>query len=148
MMGRRRDELYARGCVAQLGDVLGNLAAWQLPALARLRSLCDLDLDLLCGIKILRGYPETARSHLLDFRLKRIALFELDVALDAIASQARPQGFTSADRFVAAPVFAALTGIGLAADAIHGDRQIGVRFGGNGTERHGARSKAPDDVFR
>ena len=47
VMRRRRDQLDAGRRVAQLGDVLGYLAARQLPALARLGALRDLDLELL-----------------------------------------------------------------------------------------------------
>ena len=43
-------------------------------------------------------------------------------------------------------VFAALAGVGLAADAVHGDGQRLVRFLGNGAERHGAGGEALDDL--
>ena len=48
---------------------------------------------------------------------------------------------------VAQRVFAALAGVALAADAVHGNGQRGVRFGRDRTQRHGASGKAFDDFF-
>ncbi len=45
-MRRRRDQRRARHHVAQLGDVRRDLVAGQLPTLAGLRALRDLDLEL------------------------------------------------------------------------------------------------------
>ena len=46
---RRRDEADARARVAKRRDLVGHLVARQLPALARLRALRDLDLELVGG---------------------------------------------------------------------------------------------------
>ena len=55
---RRADQLHAGRRVAELGDVLRDLAAGQLPAFAGLRALRDLDLELLGGGKVLGGDAE------------------------------------------------------------------------------------------
>ena len=44
-------------------------------------------------------------------------------------------------------VFTTLTGVALAADAVHGNRQCGVGFRADGAERHGAGGKPLDDLF-
>src|SRR6267378_1810437 len=46
---------------------------------------------------------------------------------------------------LAPPVLAALAGVRLAADAIHGDGEGGVRLGRDRAERHGPGGKALDD---
>jgi hypothetical protein len=86
---RRRDQLHPRGRVAQFGDVLGDLAPWQLPAFAGLRALGDLDLDLLGACKIFGGHAEAPRGDLLDLRLEHVAFAQFDVACDAVRSEAR-----------------------------------------------------------
>jgi hypothetical protein len=43
-------------------------------------------------------------------------------------------------------IFTAFAGIRLAADAVHRQRQHGMRLGGNGTERHRAGGEAFDDA--
>ena len=65
MMRRRADKRDPRLCVAQTGDQLGDLMAGELAAFARLRSLGDLDLDLLRVGEIFGSDSEARRSHLL-----------------------------------------------------------------------------------
>ncbi len=64
---RRRADVALPGLAApQRGDVGGRLATGQLAALARLRTLGDLDLELVGAREICRGHPEPRRRDLLD----------------------------------------------------------------------------------
>ncbi len=58
---RRRDQRHSRLRVPETGDLLGHLVAGQLPALARLRALRDLDLELLGDGGVRRRDAEAAR---------------------------------------------------------------------------------------
>ena len=60
VMRRRADQRDTRGGVAQLGDQPRHLEARQLPALARLGTLRDLDLDLTAIVQIFRGNTKPA----------------------------------------------------------------------------------------
>src|SRR5262249_23107230 len=104
---RRGDQADTRRRVAHLGDPRVDLVARQLAALARLGPLRDFDLQLARVDQVHAGHAEAARRHLLDGAVLRVA-----VGL----------------RLVAGRVFAALAGVALAADAVHGDRQRLVRF--------------------
>ncbi len=104
---RRRDQPHAGHGVADLGDVLVDLVARELPALAGLGALGHLDLQLVGVDQVLRGHAEAARGHLLDGRSHRVAVGAGDVAQR---------------------ILAALAGVGLPADAVHGDRQRLVRL--------------------
>ncbi len=106
---RRGDQRHARRRMAQLGDELGHLEAGQLPALAGLGALRDLDLDLLAGVEIFRRHAEAAARDLLDHRIGIVAVFV---------------------RLIPALVLAALAGNGLGADPVHRDRQRLVCFRG------------------
>src|SRR5881396_886173 len=125
MVRRRRDQLDARRRVAQLGDVLRDLASGELAALAGLRALRDLDLQHLGARQVLGGDAEAARGNLLDLRLHRVAFPQRDVDLDAALAQSTLHRLAGLDRRVAAAVLAALAGVGLAADAVHGDGERG-----------------------
>src|SRR5574343_1304646 len=145
---RRRDQGNARHRVTQLADVLGNLGTRQLAAFARLGALGHLDLDLVGIDQVFGGHTKAAGSDLLDGRTQRIAFLEGVVALDTRLANHFRQGLTGLQRHEALGVFAAFTGIRLAADTVHGDGQRGVRFGRDGAERHGAGSKTLDDFLR
>ena len=67
MVGWWRDEGDAGNGVARLGDDFIHLKSWQLTALARLRSLCHLNLNLLCIDQVLGRYAKSSRCHLLGF---------------------------------------------------------------------------------
>src|SRR5512132_2951324 len=82
----RRDQAHTGHRVAQLADVLGDLAARQLPALARLGALRHLDLDLVGRREVFRRHAEAAAGHLLDARAQRIAVLQRDVDLDLLAA--------------------------------------------------------------
>ena len=69
VMRRRRDQPDAGHRVAQLRDVLGDLVPGQLAALAGLRALRHLDLQLLGGREVLGGDAEAAEATCLIFDL-------------------------------------------------------------------------------
>ena len=79
---RRRDQAHARHRVAQLADVVGDLAARQLAALAGLGALRHLDLELVGRRQVLGRDAEAARGHLLDLRAQRIAVLQRQVDFD------------------------------------------------------------------
>src|SRR5690606_30908448 len=117
------DEADAGCRVAGLGDRRVDLVAGQLAALAGLGALRDLDLHHVGVDEIFRGDAEAARGDLLDRRALRVC---------AAARQ----------RQVAVRLLAALAGVRLAADLVHGARQSGVRLPGDRAERHGAGREA------
>src|SRR5439155_9249376 len=141
MVRGRRNQLHSGSRVADLGDVIGDLAPGQLPALAGLGSLRDLDLDLLGACEIFGGHPETPRGDLLDLRLEHVAFAQFDVTRDAVRSEARAQRLARLHRRVALAVLAALAGVRLPADAVHRHREGGVRFDRDRTVRHRAGRK-------
>ena len=63
---RRRDQAHPRRRMPQLRDQLGHLDPRQLPALAGLRALSDLDLQLLAVVQVVGRHPEPPARHLLD----------------------------------------------------------------------------------
>ncbi len=89
MVRRGRDQPDARGGEAKLGDVGVDLVAGQLAALAGLRALRDLDLDLVGGGEVVNGDPEASRGHLLDPRAALVAVRVGRVAADVLAALAR-----------------------------------------------------------
>jgi hypothetical protein len=96
---RRRDQADARGRVPVLGDDRVDLVAGQLTALAGLCALRDLDLDHVGVDQIFRGHAEPARGDLLD---RRALGFGRPAAAEAVR------------------LLAALAGVRLAADLVHG----------------------------
>src|SRR6185436_13254449 len=145
---RRADQLDARRRIAQLGDVLRDLATRQLAALAGLRALRHLDLDLLGACQVFGGDTETTGGHLLDLGLQHVAFANRVVDFNSSRSKARAQRLAGLHRSVAPAILAALAGVRLATDAVHGDRERGVRFGRNRAERHRAGREALDDLGR
>src|SRR3981189_1887922 len=141
-MWRRRDQLHAGSRVADLGDVVGDLAPGQLPAFAGLRALGDLDLDLLRACKIFGRHAEAPRGDLLDLGLEHVAFAQFDVARDAVRTEPRAQRLAGLHRRVTLAVLAPLAGVRLPADAVHRHRERGVRFDRDRTVRHGACRKA------
>ena len=151
---RRRDQADARHRVAQHADVLADLAAGQLAALAGLGALRHLDLDLVGRDQVLGRHAEAARGHLLDLAAQRVAGLQLVVGLDHLAADHVADLRALRDRdalqlvAVARRVFAALAGVALAADAVHRHRERRVRLGGDRAERHRAGGEALDDLGR
>src|SRR3546814_3275832 len=99
-MRRRRDQHDAGGGVAQPRDLLGHLEAGKLAALAGLRPLRDLDLQLAAVVQIFRGDAEAAGGDLLDRRVGVVAV---------------------GPRAEALRILAALAGIRLGADAVRSE---------------------------
>src|SRR5690606_36996035 len=107
VVGRWRNELDARCRVAESGDFFAHLVAGQLPTLAGLGALRDLDLQLIGVDQVVDGYAKSARGYLLDRRAPLV--------------------------LKARGILTALSGVGLSAEAIHGDRECGMCFSGDGT---------------
>ena len=126
VMRRRTDEPDPGRGVADPGDVVVHLAAGQLAPFAWLRALDDFDLQFVGIGQVVGGDAETPTCHLLDRRALRVAVGERDEAFG---------------------VLAAFTGIGLAADAVHGDRETLVGLLGDRTEAHGTGGEALDDLL-
>ena len=120
VVGRRRDEGNARGGVTAPGNPGVDLAGGQVPALAGLGALGHLDLNLLGADQIFTGDAEAAGGHLLD---------------GGVAG-----GISQPVRLLAA-----LAGVGLAAQQVHGLGQTLVGLPGDGAVAHSARLEALDD---
>ncbi|MPM13783.1 hypothetical protein SDC9_60142 [bioreactor metagenome] len=103
-----------------LRDPRVDLLAGQLAALTGLGALGHLDLDVLGVRQVLRGHAEPAGRDLLDLRATRRVVQPLRI-------------------------LATLTGVRLAADPVHRDRQGLVRLHRDGAVRHGAGGEARDD---
>ena len=123
----RGDEADAGGRVTDLGDRRVDLAAGELTAFAGLGALGHLDLDFLGVGQVAARDAEAAGSDLLDGGVLGVALF--------------------VGPSEACGVFAAFAGVGLAADAVHRDREGFVGFGGDGAVAHRARLEALQDVL-
>src|SRR5262245_41992952 len=106
-MWRRRDQPNTRRRMSHLGDRWIDLVTGKLSSLTRLSSLGHLDLQLFRVDQVVTRNPKTARSNLLDSAVSRVAIF-----IDDVASR----------------IFATFTGIALATNAVHRDRQSFVRF--------------------
>ena len=111
---RRRDQGHAGRGVAQPGDQAVHLDAGKLAALAGLRALGHLDLDLAAVVQVFRRHAEAAGSDLLDRRARVVAV------------RPRPE---------AGRILAALAAVGLRADAVHGDGEGLVRLRAQRAER-------------
>ena len=121
---RRRDQLHAGRGVAHPADVVVDLVSGELAALAGLRALGHLDLEVRGVDQVVGRDAEPARGHLLDRAVPPVAV---------------------GVRLVAAVVLAALAGVGARADAVHGDGEALMGFGTDGAERDGAGGEALDD---
>src|SRR5471030_1986573 len=150
---RRRNQAHARHREAQRGDVFRHLVARQLAAFAGLGALRHLDLDLVGRIQIGRRHAETAGRDLLDARTQGVPFLQWNIDDDLLlADDGRHQlALLDLDAFqfhrVTRRVLAAFAGVGLAADAVHGDGQRRVRLGADRTQRHGAGGEALDDIL-
>ena len=118
---RRRDQADARRGVPGLGDPRVHLAAGQLAALAGLGALGHLDLQVVGVGEVLRGDAEATRRHLLD-------------------------GAAPLRVVEALGVLAALAGVRLAAEAVHGDGERLVRLHRDRAVAHRAGGEALDDL--
>ena len=112
--------------VPRLGDPRIHLRAGQLAALAGLRALRHLDLQLAGVDQVMARHAEAARGHLLDGAILRIAVRQ---------------------RLVAIRILAALAGVALAADAVHRDGERLVRFLADRAVGHRAGLEALHDAL-
>ena len=124
---RRRDQPDARRRVAHLGDNLIDLVPRKLAPFPGLGALRHLDLHHVRVDEIFRRHAEAAGGNLLDGRAHGIAVRQ---GLEAIR------------------LLAAFAGIGLSADAVHGDGERGMRFARDRAERHGASGETAHDALR
>src|SRR5947208_400947 len=121
-----RDQAESGGRVAHLCADLVDLVPGELAAFAGLGSLRHLDLHHVGVDEIFRRHAEAAGGDLLDRRAHGIAVRQ---RLEAV-------GF-----------LAPFTGVGFAADAVHGDGERGMRFARNRAERHGTGGEATPDAL-
>ena len=124
VMRRRRDQADARRRIAHARDVLVDLLAGQLSALAGLRALRHLDLQIVGVDEIFGGDAEPSRCDLLDLRAHRVAVRQELVAIRFLAALARVRA---------------------SADAVHRDRERRVRLARDRAEAHRAGGEALDD---
>ena len=89
---RRGDERHPGGGRPQAGDLLRHLVRRDLTALAGLRPLGDLDLELIRGRGVLRGHAEAARRDLLDLRVALVAVAGRVLARPRPSSSVRRAG--------------------------------------------------------
>ena len=104
----------------------------QLAALAGLGTLGDLDLELLGGGQVLAVTPNRPEATCLILDLSESPSF----GSMSRSMRSRPMRDASVSPALIGATAGGprpLAGVGLAADAVHGDRQIGVRLGGDGT---------------
>ena len=124
VMRRRRNQAHSRNRIAHTSDDVVHLATRQLPAFSRLGALRDLDLQIIRVHQVIGRNAKTGRGHLLDRAPAQIAI---RVRLEATL------------------ILSAFAGVGLPADAVHGNRQSLMRFLADRAEGHGARRKALHD---
>ena len=120
-MRRGRNQCHSWCRVSQFCNEFRNLEARQLPALARLGTLRDLDFDFLSGPQIFCRDAEASARNLLDRRIGIVAV--------GIGFEARR-------------VLAALARHRLCANAVHRNRQSFVRLGAECAQRHSRRDKS------
>ena len=125
MVRRRGDQRHPRRRVANLRDPRIDLRSRKMAALARLGSLCHLDLNLLCAHQILARHAEASGCD----------LFDRGVSIDAILSDMEPGGILSA-----------LAGVRLAMQMVHRDGHGLMGLLGNGPEGHRSCLEALHDL--
>ena len=125
VMRRRRDQSYAGRRMAHAGDIFVHFRAGQLSALAGFGSLRHLDLNIVRVDEVFRRHAEASRCHLFDGRARGVAVGK---------------------RFETFWLFPTLAGVGTRADAVHRNREIGVRLARDRAEAHRSRCEALDDL--
>ena len=107
MVRWRRDQAHARRRVPDPGDLQVHLVPRELPALARLRPLSHLDLQLLSVDEIEARDAEAAAGHLLDLGVLAVSRW-----IELVADR----------------ILAPLARVAPAAEAVHGDGERLVRL--------------------
>src|SRR5262249_45842562 len=108
VMRRRTDETDARRRITNAGNIGIDLAARQLATFAWLGTLRNLDLEFVSVGQVPDRHAKPARRHLFDRRPLRVAI----------------RHWLEAFR-----IFATFTGVALAAEAVHRDRERFVSLG-------------------
>ena len=126
MVRGRGNQAHAGGGVSGLGYPGINLVARQLAALAGLRALSHLNLNLLSADQIATGNAEASGGHLLDG----------GTPVHTVRSRSQP-----------VDALAAFTGIGFSVNPVHGDGQSLMGLLGNGAVGHGSGLKPAHDGF-
>lgn len=125
VVGRRGDEPDTGGGVPGAGDPRVDLVSGQLSAFAGFGALGHLALDVVGVGEVVGGDAETAGGDLFDGAAPQVPV---GVAGEAVG------------------VLSPFAGVGLAAEAVHGDREGFVGLRGDGAVGHGAGGEALDDV--
>eukprot|EP00982_Pelagococcus_subviridis_P002394 18522-Pelagococcus_subviridis.AAC.9 len=129
VMRRRRHEADAGGGHPRRRNVALDLRPGELAALAGLRALRHLDLDLVAVAEVVGGDAEAPGRDLLDRGPLRV--------VRAVRLRDETLG-----------VLAALSGVRLAAEPVHRPRERRVRFQGDRTVRHRAGAEPLHDLAR
>ena len=124
---RRRDEADSRRRQPNARDVAVDLVPGQLAALAGLRALRHLDLELVRVRQVVDRDAETPRCDLLDRRAAKVAVVVRGEAHRVLASLAR---------------------IGATTDPVHRDREVLVSLARDRPERHRAGGEPLHDLAR
>ena len=112
--------------MAHFGNHGIDLVAWQLATFAGLCPLSNLDLHHVRIDQILGRHTKAAGCHLLDGRAHGVAI---------------------GHRLVAVALFTAFTGVRLAANPVHGNRQCCMGLTRNRAVGHSARGKTLHDIL-
>src|SRR5277367_1898071 len=136
MVWRRTDQLHARLRMPKPRDEFCNLVTGKLTALAGLRALRDLDLNLLGIHQVLSRNAEASRSNLLH-----LVVQQMRWNIDAIQRQLTR-------RIVDSAVFPALTRIRPAAKHVHRSGDGLVRLRTQRPQRHCTRNESLVEVLR
>ena len=144
MVRRWRDQRHTRLAVAQPSDVGIHLGTRQLTAFTWLGALSHFDLELLAAAQVLRGHTEATGSDLLDRRAGGIAIAQ---AANAGEHLGAPLAIDIVEHVEAGGIFAALTAVALAADAVHGNRQHLMGLAGERPKAHAPGAEAGADAL-
>ena len=132
------------GLHADRCNVLADLGAGQLAALAGLGALRDLDLDLLSRHQVGWRDTEAARGDLLDLGEREVAVLD---ALEVGEGGGVALAVGIRDGHPAGLVLAALARVGAAARAVDAHRERLVRLTRERAERHAASGEALHDLL-
>ena len=138
---RRRDQGHPGHRAAQGGDLIGDLEARDLAALAGLAALGHLDLELAGGAQIARRHPEAARGDLADGARPPVAGRRLPAA-----EKRRPPVFGVG--LVAFLGLAAFARVAAPTDPVHGHRQGLVGLARHRPVAHRRGAEAAGDLRR
>src|SRR5690606_616371 len=137
---RRADQRHARHGAPYRGDLLRDLEAGDLAALARLRALRHLDLDLPGADQVVGRDAEAPGGHLLDGAVRQVAGPRVPARGEAALGHVAPE------RREARRVLAALPRVAASAEPVHRDRERLVRLARDRAVAHRLRREAREHV--